>query len=58
MMRLKQKVSGCFGSKTGADTFAIIRSYIDNMRKNGISIMDALTKAVMGIPCAVPKLKS
>ncbi|HET7117427.1 MAG TPA: transposase, partial [Hanamia sp.] len=50
MMKVKQKISGCFRSKDGASSFAIIRSYIDTMRKNGYSIMDAIGLAMSGKP--------
>lgn len=50
MMKVKQKISGCFRSKDGASSFAIIRSYIDTMRKNGYSIMDAIALAMAGKP--------
>jgi transposase len=50
MMKVKQKISGCFRSKDGASSFAIIRSYIDTMRKNGYSIMDAISLAMAGKP--------
>ncbi|MGI0062232.1 MAG: IS66 family transposase [Nitrosotalea sp.] len=50
MMRLKQKISGCFRSKQGAETFATIRSYIDTLRKNGVDIMEALALAINGKP--------
>lgn len=50
MMKVKQKISGCFRSKEGATGFATIRSYIDTMRKNGFSIMDAIGQAIAGKP--------
>lgn len=50
MMKLKQKISGCFRSKDGATAFANTRSYIDTMRKNGHSIMDAIALAIDGKP--------
>lgn len=50
MMKVKQKISGCFRSKEGATSFATIRSYIDTMRKNGFSIMDAIGQAIAGNP--------
>lgn len=48
MMKLKQKISGCFRSKQGAVCFATTRSYIDTMRKNGFCIMDAIGRAIIG----------
>lgn len=50
MMKVKQKISGCFRSKEGATSFATIRSYIDTMCKNGFSIMDAIGQAIAGNP--------
>lgn len=42
MMKLKQKISGCFRSKTGAQYFARIRSYIVTARKQELNVFDAL----------------
>jgi len=50
MMKLKQKISGCFRNKAGAIIFDTIRNYIDTMRKNGYSIMDAIGLAINGKP--------
>jgi transposase len=50
MMKLKQKISGCFRSEEGAASFAIARSYIDTMRKQNFDIMDAIGKAMEGNP--------
>ncbi|HXL58373.1 MAG TPA: IS66 family transposase [Chitinophagaceae bacterium] len=56
MMKVKQKISGCFRSKSGAQCFAIIRSYIDTIRKQGHSITDALKLAILGKPIAIARL--
>lgn len=43
MMKLKQKISGCFRSKKGAQYFARIRSYIMTARKQSHNVFEALT---------------
>lgn len=50
MMRVKQKISGCFRSRQGAEGFARIRSYMDTLRKQGLSIMEHLQKAIAHQP--------
>jgi transposase len=50
MMKVKQKISGCFRSKEGAHDFATIRSYISTMKKQGVSIIQALAAAMQGTP--------
>jgi len=50
MMKLKQKISGCFRSMTGAKVFARIRSYISTCKKQGLNILDALSLAIQKNP--------
>jgi transposase len=50
MMKVKQKISGCFRSEQGAKNFADTRSYIATAKKQGIPIMQALAAAIQGRP--------
>jgi transposase len=48
MLKVQQKVSGCFRSTLGAQTFCAIRSYISTMRKQGFSVWLALNSLFSG----------
>jgi transposase len=50
MVKLKQKISGCFRAFTGGQIFCRIRSYISTAKKQNWNIWDVLTEAVKGIP--------
>jgi transposase len=45
MMRVQQKISGSFRSYQGALGFCRIRSYISTVRKQGLSVIDAIMSA-------------
>jgi len=53
MTKLKLKISGTFRSELGAHIFARIRGYISTLKKQGLSVLDALTKAFIGAPLFV-----
>ena len=48
MVKVKTKVSGCFRTKDGADSFAKIMSYIGTANKHGINSFIAIKNALTG----------
>jgi transposase len=48
MPKVKQKVSGCFRTLAGAQSFCTIRSYLDTLRKQGANLFHALTQTFQG----------
>jgi len=44
MTKLKQKISGCLRTLTGAEQFCAIRSYLATTAKHGLGLLDALTR--------------
>jgi hypothetical protein len=51
MIKLRQKVSGCLRTLTGAQQFCAIRSYLATAAKHGIHFFAALTTLAEGRPC-------
>lgn len=50
MMKVQQKISGCFRTEEGAKVFCRIRGYISTVRKQGINVLDAIQMAMEGNP--------
>jgi len=50
MIKVKQKVSGCFRSQTHAQYFATIRGYISTIKKNKEKVLDNIQKAFLKKP--------
>lgn len=50
MVKVQQKVSGCFRTFAGAQQFCRIRGYISTMRKQGTDILTALQSVFQGKP--------
>jgi transposase len=55
MVKLQQKVSGCFRTNEGASRFCRIRSYISTTRKQGRAVLQAFEGACRGEPLSVRK---
>jgi transposase len=50
MVKLREKISGCFRTTVGAERFCRIRGYISTLRKQGLPILSALGQAIAGHP--------
>lgn len=55
MMKVREKISGCFRSMAAVDRFCQVRSYVSTLRKQGLPILAALADAFRGHP-PVPAL--
>jgi transposase len=54
MVKLRQKVSGCLRTFTGARQFCAIRSYLSTAAKHGLGVFDALIMLTKGQPWMPP----
>lgn len=50
MIKVRQKISGCFRTMNGAISFARIRSYLSTARKNRLDLLSSITNAFSGRP--------
>ena len=50
MIKLQQKISGCFRTPDGARVFCRVRSYLSTARKQGYALLCSLERAFNGKP--------
>jgi transposase len=50
MLKVQQKISGCFRSNDGATVFCRIRGYLSTLKKQGRNVLAALSSVFVGDP--------
>jgi transposase len=50
MVKVRQKISGCFRTEAGAHAFCCLRGYISTLRKQGEHVLTALQTVFTGKP--------
>jgi len=50
MIKVQQKVSGCFRTPRGAQIFCRLRAYLSSLRKQGLNLFTALQQTFLGHP--------
>ena len=58
MVKLQQKVSGCFRTLSGAKAFCAVRSYLQTAQKHGLQGLEVLVALFSGEPWLPPKAAS
>ena len=48
MLKVKQKISGCFRTEQGAEEFSRMRSYVSTMKKQGRCVMETIKSVYAG----------
>ncbi len=56
MLKVKQKISGCFRTDKGAEEFCRVRSYVATMKKQGRGVMETI-KSVFAGQTIMPALR-
>lgn len=56
MMKLRQKISGCFRTVEGSAVFCTLRSYLSTMQKQGVHLLSALASTWTDTPLYPPLL--
>jgi transposase len=56
MLKVKQKISGCFRTDGGAAEFCRLRSYVSTMKKQGRGVMETI-RSVFADNVLMPALR-